>query len=755
MMQDPQKYAKFITNFMEIMSHGGLSRSEDKTFFCGNMHPESMSLCTLAVAIVTGSTSLVTASAIQRVNKSRWTVSPIGCDEAIIPENTIQKDVEIHTKNVVTKRKAVLNYYHMMQGVYALGAALVNTVFTSGLDIIQKELLPDIQKTCVMTTSDDSVRGCYVRNKPTFNSKDVMSEYINRGVWMAPHFMMLDSSDKPIRSQKLAEFNNVAVGPNGMFPQQFVHSHLVMQPLIGMNIIDDIVNCVSNARMSLTWGDSIDMARSALACYAVMLEQKWLIPQSYITAFFDKGLLPNSDEGIIAGFGIKDETLIQRIWDATPKTLRDSVIKGHISPIKALRQYNAKYQRSSMPPIKHMQDQIITVRRAMDLINSSRKIKGRMNSKFFKLMSIKQRIESSNEFMNILTKPVTVDQELIKDIKHIFTKPEIIILPQRMTRKHYHPCTQGSISPLFTKMNLATIESNRFFNVSVTQKPNTEESKIIEKQEIEYEQWLSKYKIQESNAGFTFKSPSGKPPMKFHNSTMFYKSMAFSFAINLPQPADPRSGFTHNGFLYKDFTPCWYSGPVLKHAKNNKMGLAFGYAKLADDYYAFFSELKGQITRRKILNTEDRIPTVKDRNNTYVVPIKRNYSPIELSIYNLRPDNYAVSEFTGDANAIINYGNYLNTNSQRANQLMSMIFKKHNCLLPQYVNEMKPTYPIFHANATIIEGAAMTTLVGYRSVCMLKVTFKTKPPPSLSIDLNGTKPSVIYNNPDEDDFFED
>jgi len=46
------------------MRKHGMTRSEDKSFFCGHMHPEFMSLATLSTAIATGSTSLVTSSAL-------------------------------------------------------------------------------------------------------------------------------------------------------------------------------------------------------------------------------------------------------------------------------------------------------------------------------------------------------------------------------------------------------------------------------------------------------------------------------------------------------------------------------------------------------------------------------------------------------------------------------------------------------------------------------------------------------------------
>lgn len=49
-MQKADKYSNFTNEALRVMEGGGVTRSEDKTFFCGNMHPEVMSLATACLA---------------------------------------------------------------------------------------------------------------------------------------------------------------------------------------------------------------------------------------------------------------------------------------------------------------------------------------------------------------------------------------------------------------------------------------------------------------------------------------------------------------------------------------------------------------------------------------------------------------------------------------------------------------------------------------------------------------------------------
>lgn len=55
----------------------------------------------------------------------------------------------------------------MMQGVRALGAALINTVFSKGFNVISLKIFKYIKSCSVFTTSDDSVRGLTLKGNKT------------------------------------------------------------------------------------------------------------------------------------------------------------------------------------------------------------------------------------------------------------------------------------------------------------------------------------------------------------------------------------------------------------------------------------------------------------------------------------------------------------------------------------------------------------------------------------------------------------
>jgi hypothetical protein len=60
-----------------------------------------------------------------------------------------------------------------------MGAALVNDVFTKGLDVLSKLIIPGLNETStfVATTSDDSVRAVCCEDK-TLNIEKVLDDYI-------------------------------------------------------------------------------------------------------------------------------------------------------------------------------------------------------------------------------------------------------------------------------------------------------------------------------------------------------------------------------------------------------------------------------------------------------------------------------------------------------------------------------------------------------------------------------------------------
>jgi hypothetical protein len=646
----------------------------------------------------------------------------------------------------------------MMQGVYAMGAALINTVYTSGLDIMQRKIMPDIRFSSVMTTSDDSVRGVTVVKNPMYSSSRVTSEYINRGVLMCHHMMMLDSTDKPIRSRKLAEFNNVAVGPNGMFPQQFVHTHLIMQPLIGLNIVDDIITAVSNARMSMTWGDSIDVARSAMAGYVTLLAQKWLLTSSNIDYLSEMGLLPVTDEGILTGFGINNRKIIAQIWHATQPDIKEKVLLGLINPLKALRQFNIKSKNRPHFKLVPTEGLMLPLKRAFDQINASRLIKGRQSEVHFRQASIDKRIAVRDEFMKLMLSDHEISDEDYLVLRSLLIKSKAIILPTRPRKIDFKPTRMGNRSSAFTPINVKSIEAFRHFGVYATEKLNEAETKISMMDDQSYEKWLANYKIQEKNLGLEFMSPSGLPQMRVINSLILKRPYSFQFMIDTPPNAEPRSGFTLAGQFYPDFTPCWWSDFYLRKAQAGSHRLCLGWATQGKEKFAFFSKDRKTILRRKIKPEDnDAIYTIViDNKDTYFCPLKRNFSPINIANFGMTTVMDFTSMFVGDQTAIMNYGNYLNTKGIRAYNIINRIYRKFNSILPKKICMLKPRYPIFAPDCTKIDMGAVTYFNGFSAICKLQLTKPTRPEPMVKIDLNGKIPMVLLDTKrDEEEEFVD
>jgi siroheme synthase (precorrin-2 oxidase/ferrochelatase) len=71
-MNTEYKFHNFLENVQEMFTENHVMfESGDKTNFCGNMHPELMSICQLILAIETGSTVTSMAAALMRCNTKR------------------------------------------------------------------------------------------------------------------------------------------------------------------------------------------------------------------------------------------------------------------------------------------------------------------------------------------------------------------------------------------------------------------------------------------------------------------------------------------------------------------------------------------------------------------------------------------------------------------------------------------------------------------------------------------------------------
>lgn len=757
MMQNHEKYSIFVERFSKIMRHGGLSRSEDKTFFCGHMHPEMMALATMAVAQVIGSTSLVTSSAIQRTNRCRWTVAPLGCEVNIIPKDF--KMINFHEGKFMTSRPASLNYIHMQQGVHAMGGALINTVFTSGLDLLQKEIMRDIEDTCVLTTSDDSARAVQINTKSMYNMHEIADEYINRGPNQVHHFMMIDSKDKPIRSNKLAEFNNVATGPNGMYPQQFVHSYLVIQPLTAMNPMDDIISVVSNARSSLAWGDSIDLARMAYAGNIELLCKKWLFTMDDINALIDRSIIPHNDESLIAGFHINNRKLIKHLWSIVPDSLKPEVLEGRLSIFQTLRKFNINQKTVGRYVQIPEYTENLAIKRSFQRINSARMLKGRRNAMYLRPSQLSARLAAKNKLMEALNAddceiPIEVEKKLLTIVR----KPAIYITPMKSRVRDFRPAHIGTMAKLSEQYDIPSIEAYRLMQVYASNKLSSRDMELTKLPDDEYERWYRFYKQYKGLEGLMINSPSGRPLMRVWNNRVFKHPMTFDFTIDTVGKEKSLQGITVGGVYYSSFKPMWITNSVLLEA-NKKLGsngrplrrLCFGHAKVGNETHVFYCDRGGKINKAIAPSGTQALGTISSKGREYVYFIGQSMTPLDPSVIKIRlQSNYAMN-LLGNFVATLNYGCYINSNAIGAQMMMREIYNFFSSSFPVKSHRQKFNYPHFFKAAIELDMGSCTEFLDNKSIMYVKLNKTTNMKPLVRIDCSHKTIPKYYEAPDVDE----
>jgi len=741
-MQDNNKYPDFVNTYSDILRNNGMTRSEDKEFFCGHLHPECMSLCYLVVAMVTGSTAIVTSAALQRCNKSRYTILPKNCDESII--DRIRDRISVFIKEGKTFRKAlgILNYVHMQQGVYAIGGALVTTVFATGLDYMMRELLPDIDKTCVMTTSDDSVRGATIKQDHRFNPNDTLYDYINTPPKLNSHCMMVDSIEKPIVSSRGAEFNNVAIGPNGMYPQCFIHSNLCIQPLLGRSVIEDLVTVVSNARMTITWGDTIDLARASFESGMVLLQQKWLFNQQEHDILVDYGLIPTCDEELIVGFTVRNDNCILKLLRLTPRDEWNDLVSGNRHLIDSLRKYSINDPTLRKKPMRVDCDSIISrVNRTFQQINRSRRYKADIKITHLKQIKYDKRLAAKNKLIHILMKvesdPSEEELMYVAKLRKVLIAHIIPCVPRLQT---FLPCSMGTRSKIRKTYNIKGILSKRIFNVVSSQRLTDEELDIANMNIDDFDRWLSDEKQKLSYEGVYFISPGGRPLMRLMNHYYYTEPVCFNFELSVDLPIVEDSHITINGELYANVFVCFYGSYSLNLAERKKTRLCFGYAHKGDITHVFGMKNPGRPFVYRLKRENRNYAIFNYGNIDWLVIFKKDLTPIIDGSFGMKIEPVFNPLMTGDTTAILNYGNYINTNATGALKRMKQIFKHFESDLPNHISKIKLNYPHHPETTVIVPFASNNVLRGYRSSTLLRLVPTERSEQQNIIDLNGPLP---------------
>jgi hypothetical protein len=746
-MTDPGKADAFVTQSATIMRDGGVVRSEDKSFFCGHLLPEALSLSTLNVAIDVGSTALVCASAIQRCNTRRYSVLPAKADRTEVPKCAKQHTVYRKERGCTSETVAVEQYFHMMQGIMALGAALNCTVYVKGYCALLASMIEDVDKYLAMTTSDDTVRGVTVATNPKYEVESIEHEFINRPLEDIRHASMRDNEDKPIIGRRLAEFNNMAVGPNGMVAQQMSHCQANLQPLLSKSLAGDCIQVVSNARGSLFWGDSIDIAVAMLKSGLCQLRQKWLLSHMEVDCLRIAGFLPNTNEELVGGFSIRSDRTLANIWYAMDDEQRDDVLSGNVSLTRLVSKYSLargkrrkKHHRISIEGVPYM------VARAVKQVDISRKYKQRLSGNYVRVANPADRAAAKQALMDFVTRPTQLpDEEVMVQLRASTAAPIIHIVPRPFSGKHRMPQTIGNRGHTGDRVEIRKVLAKRLVGIDYGRRLRPEESTLAELDEETFKHEHMKLERAAEYDGMSYRSPTGLPMMKFTETGMLTRPMMFDYTVDLVEKHVRENTITIDGVAVPSVSPVLYGGRVLAEAKRQGAIPAFGRAPVGTMIRFFFKPVSGRVASVDVLPSPLAYLIPRQGGRKIMCPLLEDFSCINPRDFctELLMDDIRTSGLAGDPIAILNYGRYLQSAAPGGQRLMSSIFRSLGGERPHYIAPVLPGYPSFHPQCSVLSPGRLTVFEGYSSVRLLKLARASETDDTEMVeyvDLRGPRP---------------
>lgn len=758
LMSDPKKYSKVVKMFQPLLRRGAFSRSEDKSFFCGHMHPEFMSLSTLAIGIDTGSTALVSSAAFQRMDSSRYVVLPTQAklDEVIqgIPfEVCTRMD---RKKPVVTRGYRV--FKHMQQGIRAYGGAVIHTTYIKGFSRIMSSLIPDVEKYAQATTSDDSTRVVRISADTIFDRSTVASEFLGKPVRFLNHCMMKDSIEKAQLNSRLCEFNNLVIGPSGAIPQLFSHADLVIQPLISHNIARDILDSTSLARSSIVWGDSPDLACAAMWSYNILLRQKWLLSEIEVDFLAAKGFFPATFEELVTGGSHMSEDTLQLLWDELSPETQTLCKEGQQDVLSALAKFNFKdtlgdkEKRKREKKINVPANLGFAVKTKFDQINASRIFKGKLSGKYVTQKPPGARRAVTAHFLDLLGKPMRPVIPEVYEQKSILTRPSVLVALVKPKKWHVMPQTQGGSTTLLDRIDMRQVLMSRFGHMIATHHPNLREEMAAGLPEKEFAEWYRKRIMMKHKEGVSFSSVFGYPltTQRYDNRPTNARSFVLS---GEPSPI-PREyvGLTIKGISYTNVTICIVGDSTLRICEMDGALPAFGFSVSDVRCYFFYKPLGEDIRvcrMRRPKDTESYLACV-DGPYRVIVQVQPDNNPLNLisllDVGELQSTSSYLAGTMGTPDALLQYGLYIHSNHNHAARLMNRIFRKFKAERPLSLIRMFPQYPSFLNDVVVIDRMPTTLLIGSMSILKLRLRvpdYETQASDYVQIDLMGPYPKIV------------
>jgi hypothetical protein len=740
-MSDHAKYNKHVEDTMDSKMAGkSLHASEDRSKFCQEQEPQLQALGLAAISYEAGSTSLRSAAAMTLMNKTRIIVYPHDADTEML-----LGDMETGTAIVSCRQQKHLCRTlriekNMTQGLGAITAGAINTIYVTAQSVVAEKLIDGLVVKTVRTTSDDVKRSAYYTGDKNKESAAANFYYApNRELNQA---MMINNEKKFMPSEYMSEFNNVVATITGMIPQSPIFATLCVQPLLSRSIFGDIVTVVNASRSTMSWGCPPDTMQASLDGMIHVLRQKWLLNDQQMETLYRARFFPYNIAEHISGFWIRNRDVLKRVFNAFSSEQKESVLVGDVPLYDMLKRAELDFEKKK----KRKQEThviisgLIRANRVAEGVLRQRHAAERLMSRFIQPIPPKIRREIKERFFSMINCEVPdID---IDDLMQL--APSRVTVTTRATRRCDRMPTTIGTSARVDSVSLQRIRAARYVQVSYRDHLTTEEQRIVDLPNDEYDKTIARINKSKHYEGLSYKSPVGLPLTRLYDNTIFARPASFNFAVDIVQSPRVEQPFTFDGRRVTNFRPVIFGSAGLERITlDRNTRLAFGYGYMNNEFYVFYKGKRRSDKTRCVLGNpnSNSLTMVSHGSNKVYYSTAMDASPLLTFNHGSETKPY-LPGLIGSDDAILNYGFYCRSSQPSGFAIYAALFRKYKSEIPTFVMKHMPSYPFFPygPNTTEIVRGRLTALHGYACVNKLRLTSQEHPEPNVIVVLDGDEP---------------
>jgi hypothetical protein len=719
--------------------------SQDKKFFSGYLYPEIMSICVAFVARLCGSTSMVSSAAMLRCNRSRLAVLPSRFatkNEALLAKIPDSAKVIVNVQESGGKMSqtiAIKCMQHMMQGVGAAAGAVINTSYYLGMTELQAQTLKFVKHSKTYTTSDDTVTMALMTKSVSY--LEARTEVIEGAIDWLKHSMMKNSEKKQVDARSIGEFNNRITTKEGMVTVAPIYASLNCQPLLQASPMADLIQCISNARSGIFWGNPIDASQIALIHNLLAWRIKWLVTPEQMKTLYSIGMIPRDASELIEGFFPRTREAVQMCWVKLTEQQVQDVMDGTTSIASALSAMTIRGENQpKRRPLTYEGDFVLKC--MVESIDASRSHNNRLNPKYIRVKSVKNRIWARNKFFELLNSS-GMPESFYQVIQRVQRPQKCHIVFRAATNVTTKP-TQMGMTNSVELINVSRVISERFFGFHYRTAPLPDE---LEKVSIDEEKFIKWYKLrlqEKSRVGTSFTSPIGLPLVRMCDGKVFRSVTCYNFYFDIPPIVHPAGVESYEGMPIQNFKPTiWGDDSLSMVPKNGVISYGSGYQDGVQ--YVYFCVKK---RKKRFVASEGKDREIFKENKIPHFHIYYNdATPITLP----NADSSVQPSLTGvygDPVAILNYGGFIKSSHPTGFEVYRKVFEKHRSEIPFTVRSSMRAYPYFAPDAIQIKREHNFRLIDSNCIARLEfVTCSQKDGKHVNINLSGQYP-VITKEPD-------